>query len=302
MANYRNPLIDGLKTLWYKLTHDKKFNRGATWGMMIIGALLAFEVFNFSTTQFALHDMLGDLKFAGMRWATILAIAFCGIDFAGIARIFTPEQGRDEPAEVYYLFGAWLLAAGFNATLTWWGVSVAISNNANLQSSAVMSAATLTKVVPIFIAAMVWLVRLLIIGTFSLAGDRLFTTAAQHPTQYKSQYQQPQQSQQTQRPYSAPQPQHSYNAPQPRTSTPSYQTQAERPVNQPVNQPVLRPASQIPRPVNKINTSNAGTFRPAPKPVTTTSQQSSFIPPEPTYHPVSYNARSSEGSDRHFDA
>lgn len=274
MTTYRNPLVDGLKTIWYNLMRNRKFNRGAAWGMMIIGALLAFEVFNFSTTQFALHDMLGDLTFAGMRWATILAIAFCGIDFAGIARIFTPEQGRDEPAEVYYLFGAWLLAAGFNATLTWWGVSVAISNNGNLQSSAVMSVATLTKVVPIFVATMVWLVRLLIIGTFSLAGDRLFTTAAQHPAQYQ---------QQTQRPY---------NTQQARPST--YQNQ--RPINQPVNQPILRPASQINRPVS----SNAGSFRPAPKP-TTTSQQSSFIPPEPTYHPVSYTARGSESAN-HYDA
>ena len=198
MTTYRNPLVDGLKAIWYNLMHNRKFNRGAAWGVMIIGALLSFEVFNFSTTQYALHDMLGDLTFAGVRWATILAIAFCGIDFAGIARIFTPEQGRDEPAEVYYLFGAWLLAAGFNATLTWWGVSVAISQNGNLQSTAVVSAATLTKVVPIFVAVMVWLVRLLIIGTFSLAGDRLFTTAGQHQSQYKPQYQ----SQQTQRSYS----------------------------------------------------------------------------------------------------
>ena len=75
--------------------------RGAIFGSILFTALMAFEVFNFSTTQFALLDMLGDLKFAGMRWATVLAVAFCGIDFAGIARIFTPEQGRDEPAEVY---------------------------------------------------------------------------------------------------------------------------------------------------------------------------------------------------------
>lgn len=283
MTAYPRNFGDGLKTIWYKLTHNRKFNRGATWGIMIIGALLAFEVFNFSTTQFALHDMLGDLTFAGMRWATILAIAFCGIDFAGIARIFTPEQGRDEPAEVYYLFGAWLLAAGFNATLTWWGVSVAIAHNVNLQSGAVLSPETLMKVVPIFVAGMVWLVRVLIIGTFSLAGDRLFTTADQNQSSYKPQYQ-PQQ--QTQRSYNNPQP-------QPRPST--YQTQ--RPVNQSVNQPILRPASQINHPVN----SSAGSFRPAPKP-TIASQQTSFIPPEPTYHPVSYNARSSESSDRHFDA
>src|SRR3989304_2334738 len=165
----RYPVGDGLKNLWNSLVHNRKFNRGAAWGVMILSARLAFEIFNFSTTQYALHDMLGDLKFAGFRWATILAIAFCGIDFAGIARIFTPEQGRGEPAEVYYLFGAWLLAAGFNATLTWWGVSVAIFNNGNLQSSAVLSVETLTKAVPIFVAVMVWMVRFLIIGTFSLA-------------------------------------------------------------------------------------------------------------------------------------
>jgi hypothetical protein len=143
---------------------------------MIIGALLAFEIFNFSTTQFALRDILGDLMFAGVRWATILAIAFCGIDFAGIARMFTPEQGADEPKEVYYLFGAWFLAAAFNAILTWWGVSVAIVNHNSASGGAVISATTMTKIVPIFVAAMILLVRVLLIGTFSLAGDRLFTT------------------------------------------------------------------------------------------------------------------------------
>ena len=150
--------------------------RGLAWGVIIIGALLAFEMFNYSTTQFALNDVLGNLKFAGMRWATILALAFCGIDFAGIARLFTPEQGREEPAEVWYLFGAWLLAAAMNATLTWWGVAVAISSHPNL-SSEVISNTTLTKVVPVFVAIMVWLIRVLIIGTFSVKGEKLFSQA-----------------------------------------------------------------------------------------------------------------------------
>lgn len=149
--------------------------RGMAWGIIIIGALMAFEVFNYSTTQFALADVLGSLKFAGIPWATILALAFCGIDFAGLARLFTPEQGRDEPAEVWYLFGAWLLAAAMNAALTWWGVSVAIVNHTSLAGGVVMTNATLTKVVPIFVAIMVWLIRVLIIGTFSVAGERLFT-------------------------------------------------------------------------------------------------------------------------------
>ena len=173
---------DGFSALWRSLSRGRSFNRGAAWGGMILFALFAFEVFNFSTTQFALRDVLGDLTFAGMQWASILAVAFCGIDFAGIARIFTPEQGRDEPAEVYYLFGAWILAAGFNASLTWWGVSVAIVSHSSAAAGAVVSSATLTKVVPIFVAVMVWLIRVLIIGTFSLAGDRLFTTATNRPS------------------------------------------------------------------------------------------------------------------------
>ncbi|MFH2103591.1 MAG: hypothetical protein ABIJ39_09600 [Chloroflexota bacterium] len=154
--------------------------RGVAWGSIIIGALLAFEIFNYSTTEYALADVLGDLRFAGFRWSTILAIAFCGIDFAGIARLFTPEQGRDEPAEVWYLFGAWLLAAAMNATLTWWGVKAAIVSNATV-SSAVITNETLVTVVPVFVAIMVWLIRVLIIGTFSVAGERLFSQADVRP-------------------------------------------------------------------------------------------------------------------------
>ena len=150
--------------------------RGMVFGGILVGALLAFEIFNYSTTDFALTDLLGrDLKFAGIRWATILSIAFCGIDFAGIARLFTPEQGRDEPAEVWYLFGAWLLAAAMNAGLTWWGISVAVMSHTVVGSSLV-SQATMTKAIPVFVAVMVWLIRVLIIGTFSMAGERLFNT------------------------------------------------------------------------------------------------------------------------------
>jgi hypothetical protein len=153
----------------------KTMPRGMVIGGILVSALLAFEAFNYSTTDFALTDLLGqDLKFAGMRWATILSIAFCGIDFAGIARLFTPEQGRDEPAEVWYLFGAWLLAAAMNACLTWWGISVAVMDHTVLGSTLV-SQAVMTKAIPVFVAIMVWLIRVLIIGTFSMAGERLFS-------------------------------------------------------------------------------------------------------------------------------
>jgi len=151
-----------------------KVNRGLVFGGLIIVALLSFEMFNYSTTEFSLQDLLGDLKFMGIPWSMILAIAFCGIDFAGLARMFTPEQGADEPKEVWYLLGAWLLAATMNAFLTWWGVSVAMLNHGS-SGNTVLGQDTIIKVMPIFVAIMVWLIRILIIGTFSMAGDRLFS-------------------------------------------------------------------------------------------------------------------------------
>ncbi len=156
-------------------THLNRFslNRGAAFGLILLGALVAFEIFNFSTTDYSLGDLLGNLTFAGVRWSTILALAFCGIDFAGIARLFTPEKVSHEASEVWYLFGAWMLAATMNAILTWWGVSMAILDH-SVQSTAVIDPGMLTRIVPIFVAIMVWLIRVLIIGTLSYAGDRMF--------------------------------------------------------------------------------------------------------------------------------
>jgi len=155
-------------------------------GLIILLALLAFEVFNYSSTLFALSDILGNLAFGPLRWASILAFAFCGIDFAGIARIFTPEQGRDEPAEVWYLFAAWFLAAAFNASLTWWGVSVAILQHP-AAGGVLLGASTMTKVVPVFVAAMVLLIRVLLINSFSIAGDRIFSFSDQRSGRYQNQ-------------------------------------------------------------------------------------------------------------------
>ena len=162
--------------------------RGLIFGVIILCALLAFEIFNYSSTFFALSDILGTLSFGPLRWATMLAFAFCAIDFAGIARIFTPEQGRDEPAEVWYLFAAWFLAASFNAILTWWGVSVAMLQH-TATGGALLGAATMAKIVPIFVAGMVLLIRVLLINTFSIAGDRIFSLSDQRAGRYQPQTQ-----------------------------------------------------------------------------------------------------------------
>jgi hypothetical protein len=178
--------------------------RGLIFGVIIILALLAFEIFNYSSTLFALQDILGNLTFGPFQWATILALAFCGIDFAGIARIFTPERGRNEPAEVWYLFGAWFLAAAFNAILTWWGVSVAMINHST-QGSVILGS-SMMKFVPIFVAGMVLIIRVLLINTLSIAGEGLFSVADNRYSSYKPSYRPASETFSTPMPSSLPRP------------------------------------------------------------------------------------------------
>ncbi len=135
-------------------------------------ALLAFEVFNFDTTQFALANLLGEVRFAGVMWATILAIAFCAIDFAGLVRIITPERGGEEPRTVWFLTGAWFLGTIANSTLTWWAVSLSLLSHEF--GNEVLSREALLRYVPIFVAMLVWLTRILFIGAFSAAGENIF--------------------------------------------------------------------------------------------------------------------------------
>ena len=244
-----------------KLMGSMVADRNKFFGIMIIGALIAFEVFNFSTTEFALGDVLGPLNFLGLKWSTILSIAFCGIDFAGVARLFTPEQGSNEPTEVWYLFGAWILAAAMNASLTWWGVSVAIASHVS-QGASVINSQTIQTIVPIFVAVMVWVIRILIIGTFSMAGERMF---GQTDTRARR------------------------NIPQTtQTLAPRTEYQNQRPTT--VTTPVYSA-----KPAANQTTS----FKPQPRPVQFTENNTNNARPiEPTYHNLASNKNVQEYEDR----
>ncbi len=165
-AQYQNSGILGIGDL------NLSFSRKTAIGGILIIALIAFEIFNFDTTRFALDNLLGNVRFLGLPWAAILAVAFCSIDFAGLVRLFTPEKGRNEPKEVWYLMGAWLLGATMNALMTWWAVSLTLLNHTF--GNEVLSRDQLLQVVPIFVAVLVWLTRILFIGAFTVAGDRIF--------------------------------------------------------------------------------------------------------------------------------
>lgn len=146
-------------------------------GLLFVMALIAFEIFNFDTTRYALDDFLGGVTFAGVRWATVLAIAFCAIDFAGLVRFFLPEEeGAATPAGVWYLMGAWLLGATMNALMTWWAVSLTLLNHD--LGNEVLSRQQLLEIVPIFVAVLVWLTRILFIGALTVAGEHLIEFGA----------------------------------------------------------------------------------------------------------------------------
>lgn len=143
---------------------------------VILGiALVAFEIFNFDTTQYALTDLLGEIRFAGILWASILAIAFCAIDFAGLVRIFTPQRGSEEPKAVWFLVGAWFLGTIANAIMTWWAVSLTLLGHEF--GNEVLSREALLRYVPIFVAMLIWLTRILFIGAFSVAGENMFESS-----------------------------------------------------------------------------------------------------------------------------
>jgi hypothetical protein len=163
--------------LFSQLNLSARLQRNLVWGLLIAGALVAFEVFNFSTTEFAMRDLLGDPRFGGIGWATILALAFCTIDFAGVAHMFSNNTNlrSKQASETWYLFAAWLLAATMNAMLTWWGVSIAIINNGSL-GNAILSRDALLQIVPAFVAVLVWVIRVLVIGTLITAGGKLFAS------------------------------------------------------------------------------------------------------------------------------
>lgn len=203
-------------------------------------ALIAFEIFNFDTTQYALSNLLGDIRFVGVLWASILAIAFCAIDFAGLVRLFTPQRGAEEPRAVWFLTGAWFLGTIANAVMTWWAVSLTLLGHDF--GNEVLSRGVLLRYVPIFVAMLVWLTRILFIGAFSIAGEDVLaragdgqTTTARRPS--------PQPAAQPVR-AARPEPQMASSpAPRPRTAAPSRPAQPAAPAitYEPVDDPIVGP-------------------------------------------------------------
>jgi hypothetical protein len=157
------PTTQKLSRFSSSLFQNLRIRTSSVFLAMIIAALIAFEVFNFSSTDFALRNILGSQTGGNLSWATILALAFCGMDFAGIARLLGAEEDQDRHSG-WYLLGAWVLAAAMNAGLTWWGISISVYNQP-VDYALIINPMTFVTVVPVLVAVMVWVIRILIIGS-----------------------------------------------------------------------------------------------------------------------------------------
>ncbi len=125
-------------------------------GLILVLALLAFEIFNAWTINVAVHNLLGDATIIGIRWATIGAYFFCLIDPAivGISRwLMKPDQ--NEPTHLWYWTGAWLLLTAMNSVFTWWSVLLSMTEKGYLPAEAAP--------ISVIAAVLAWVVRLLII-------------------------------------------------------------------------------------------------------------------------------------------
>jgi hypothetical protein len=104
----------------------------------------------------------------------------------------------------------------------------------------------MVKIVPIFVAAMVWLIRVLIIGTFSVAGERLFTVAnaGQRPASYQNYSTRPAA---TNYPVTSNLPANNYPRPAPKprpVSNPSYNVNRAEPTYHPIGMTAMGHSEQ----------------------------------------------------------
>lgn len=59
-----------------KLNWNFAGGRGLALGLILVAALIGFEVFNFDTTRYALANLMGGLRFIGLEWAGILILVW----------------------------------------------------------------------------------------------------------------------------------------------------------------------------------------------------------------------------------
>ena len=157
------------------------------WTLVLFASLGAFEYFSFSTISFALQDMMGMQGAGPLSWYVILSLAFCAVDLMGITFLLRddPETESNSPRS-WYILGAWVVVAAMNTGLTWWGVSVAVYNTP-VENALIIDPMVFVKAVPVIVAVIVWVIRVLIIGALVSSFDNKSQPKKKDPAYVKNQ-------------------------------------------------------------------------------------------------------------------
>jgi len=141
-------------------------------------AILAFEIFNYATTEIAVTSILGDIRVLGISLGTLFALAACLADVGGISRAMNQETSLSkEPTEVWLAVGAWLVAAFLNALMTWYSVLelMVVRDIGN----ELITRNELLVYVPVSVALFVFIIRFTLINSLVYGLDHMRTAPKQ---------------------------------------------------------------------------------------------------------------------------
>lgn len=134
--------------------------RAWVFNAILVGCLLLFEVFSYSSSKEALFGMTGMAL-----WSSLIAFSLCAVDFAGLAKLLIPDESM--PKDSFgMLFGAWLLSAVGDTFLTYLVVSSDMQSRASqviMVSKGLISANTWAVTIPILVAVLVWLAQVMLV-------------------------------------------------------------------------------------------------------------------------------------------
>lgn len=147
--------------------HAKTIVSPAVYTALIFICLVVFEIFSYGSSYEALMTMFGIHE-----WAALLAFCFSAVDFAGLAKLYSPDLRnlRDPQA---LLFAAWLLSAFADTGLTYVVVSnQLLSNTTNIMvTSGTVPIAVWAKWIPALFSVLVWLIQVLLVARLSVSSN-----------------------------------------------------------------------------------------------------------------------------------
>lgn len=128
-------------------------------------ALLLFERVNYITTYESLAAAFGKGD-----WVVVLSLAVVITDIAALARIFTPQTGRDEPRIVKVLLGIWFAVSFFDMFLSWYFAMLRMEST-QVQAPTVLSDVAI-YIMPVIVAVLIWGIQFGLLYTFGMLLDR----------------------------------------------------------------------------------------------------------------------------------